>query len=104
MNKEYVRTEPTCKDQSAICLRHMEERCGGIAMQKWECAPNMESLPITLPTWVVQMIDVVNQDCGMQRRKANLSLRVNLSILLQGEEKISYDTSLCHSMGSRRQA
>ena len=34
MNEVYVHTKTTCKEQSTICLRHMEERFGGLTVPK----------------------------------------------------------------------
>jgi hypothetical protein len=34
MNEVYVHTKAACKEQPAICLRHMEEKFGGLTMRK----------------------------------------------------------------------
>jgi hypothetical protein len=45
MNEMYVHTKTTCKEQSAICLRHMEERLDGLTVPKKGCARTQHGIP-----------------------------------------------------------
>jgi hypothetical protein len=46
MNEVYVHTKTTGKEQPAICLRHMEERFGGLTVPKKGCAHTQHGIPI----------------------------------------------------------
>jgi hypothetical protein len=83
----YVRIEAACKEQPAICLRHMEEKFGGLTVRKKGHAHTQHGV---LTNHLADM-DGLNVRRHQQRpryarRKTNLSLKVNLSILMRGIE------------------
>jgi hypothetical protein len=45
MNKVYMHTKTTHKEQLTICLRHMEERSGGLTVPKKGCARTQHEVP-----------------------------------------------------------
>jgi hypothetical protein len=45
MNEVYVHTKTARKEQSAICLWHMEERFGGLTVPKKGCARTQHGVP-----------------------------------------------------------
>jgi hypothetical protein len=45
MNEMYVHTKTTCKEQPAICLRHMEERFDGLTVPKKGCVRTQHGIP-----------------------------------------------------------
>jgi hypothetical protein len=45
INKVYMYTKTTRKEQSTICLRHMEKRFGGLTVPKKGCARTQHGVP-----------------------------------------------------------
>jgi hypothetical protein len=45
INEVYVHTKTARMEQSVICLRHMEEKFGGLTMQKKGCAHTQHGVP-----------------------------------------------------------
>ena len=45
MNEVYVQMKTARKEQPAICLRHMDEKFGGLTMPKKGCARTQHEIP-----------------------------------------------------------
>jgi hypothetical protein len=67
--------EATFVEQLVVCLQCMEEHfVSELSDLANRLVPKLELLPINLPTWVVQMVDAINQTCGSWMRMTCLPL------------------------------